>query len=107
MRQVYQEVEIANPGNLIKTSVGKGHMGHDMAHENEAPFPEKLAEFFVLSWCPPGGIVLDPFSGSGTTVSVAEQNGRTGIGFDIRQSQCEIGRRRTELQTAQGKLFYA
>lgn len=105
--QKYRPPKNANPGNLIRANVGGGRMGHALCHENEAPFPEKLAEFFILSWCPPGGIVLDPFSGSGTAVSVAEQNGRTGIGFDIRQSQCLLGRKRTELQTAQGKLFYA
>jgi hypothetical protein len=88
----------ANPGNLVKVHVGGNQMGHSLAHDNEAPFPEDLARFFLLSFCPPGGIVLDPFSGSGTTVSVAERNGRHGIGLDLRQSQCELGRRRTLLQ---------
>lgn len=88
--------EVANPGNLIKTKNGGGGLGHLLAHENEAPFPQALAEFFVKSFCPPGGIVLDPFSGSGTTVAAADALGRRGIGTDIRQSQCELGRRRVE-----------
>lgn len=85
---------IANPGNLIKTNNGYDHIGSILAHENEAPFSEKLAEFFIKTACPPGGLVLDPFSGSGTTVSVALMNGRRGIGLDIRRSQCELGFRR-------------
>lgn len=96
--QRYRPPARVNPGNVLRVSVGGGRMGHALAHENEAPFPEALPRFFILSFCPPGGTVLDPFSGSGTTVSVAERNGRQGIGLDLRQSQCELGRRRTLLQ---------
>jgi len=84
----------ANPGNLIHVPVGGGLIGDKLAHENEAPFPEKLAEFFIKSLCPPNGIVLDPFSGSGTTAKVALQYGRRAIAVDIRQSQCLLTRRR-------------
>jgi len=86
---------LANPGNVFKVEVGGGHLGSPIAHENEAPFPEKLAERFVLSCCPPGGIVCDPFSGSGTTKAVAQQHGRRCVAFDIRLSQCQLTRRRT------------
>lgn len=86
----------ANPGNVIHCKVGGGQMGHKLAHENEAPFPEKLAEFFVMSFCPPGGVVLDPFSGSGTTAAVAEKCGRSAIGIDVRESQVELGKRRLQ-----------
>lgn len=92
--QVYVPPEIANPGNLIKVIVGGGRMGSKFAHESEAPFPEDLAEHFIRSLCPPGGTVLDPFSGSGTSVAVASRLGRQGIGMDLRQSQCNLGRRR-------------
>lgn len=92
--QVYLPPAIANPGNVIKRVVGGGVMGSRIAHENEAPFPESLAEFFVRSFCPPGGTVLDPFSGSGTTAAVALKNGRNAIATDIRESQCELTRRR-------------
>jgi hypothetical protein len=91
---VYEMPVMANPGNLVKTVVGGGVMGHKLAHENEAPFPVALAEFFIKSFCPLGGIVLDPFSGSGTTVHAAIKNGRRGIGLDLRWSQCELGQRR-------------
>lgn len=90
----YKKVDVANPGNVIAAKVGGGAMGSKLCHENEAPFPEKLAEFFIRSFCPPGGIVLDPFSGSGTTVCVAVHHGRNAIGFDVRQSQVDLGYRR-------------
>ena len=85
--QAFRHPAIANPGNVISLSAGYGHMGSKLAHENEAPFPEKLAEFFVKSFCPPDGTVLDPFCGSGTTLKVAIKNGRQAIGYDIRQNQ--------------------
>jgi hypothetical protein len=91
---MYQPPKVANPGNVIKCS--GGHLGSKLAHENEAPFPEKLAEFFIKSFCPPGGTVLDPFSGSGTTIAVAKKNYRNGIGIDVRESQVDLGHKRLE-----------
>jgi DNA modification methylase len=64
-------------------------MGHPIAHRNEAPFPEALAERFIRSFVPPGGRVLDPFCGSGTTLAVAKKLGRTGVGIDVRQSEID------------------
>lgn len=91
---------IANPGNVIDCGVvGGGHMGNDLAHENEAPFPEDLVTFFVRSFCPPGGIVCDPFSGSGTTGAVAVREGRRFIGCDLRPSQVALARKRISGET--------
>ena len=92
--QSYGAPAIANPGTLVKTTVGGGHLGSALAHENEAPFPESLAEFFVKSLCPEGGVTLDPFSGSGTTAAVCRKTGRNAIGADLRISQCRLGERR-------------
>lgn len=105
--QEYEPPTLANPGNLVSVKVGGGVMGHKMAHENEAPFPEGIAEHFILSLCPPGGKVLDVCSGSGTTAIVAAKNNRVGIGTDIRFIQCELGARRAKQTTElhQGKLF--
>jgi len=88
--QGYVAPAIANPGNIIHCNVGGGQMGHPLAHENEAPFPEPLAEFFIRSFCPPEAIVLDPFGGSGTTAAVAKNFGRRWINIDIRESQCKL-----------------
>jgi hypothetical protein len=95
LKRGYTLPELVNPGNLIATGAGGGgQLGSDLAYENEAPFPEDLAEFFIRSFCPPGGIILDPFSGSGTTCAVAVKHDRRGIGLDLRMSQCELGKRR-------------
>jgi len=88
--QSYVAPAVANPGNVITGIVGGGVMGHPLAHRNEAPFPEWLVEFFVKSFCPPGGITCDPFSGSGTTAAVARNTGRKFIAIDVRQSQCDL-----------------
>lgn len=90
----YLPPEIANPGNVLKITTGGGHLGHPLAHENEAPYPEEIPEFFIKSLCPPQGLVCDPFSGSGTTCVAAERNGRTGLGMDIRDSQARIAAQR-------------
>lgn len=48
-----------------------------------ATMPPKLAERCILAGCPLGGIVFDPFAGSGTTVAVAVKLGRHGVGLDL------------------------
>lgn len=97
-RSLHEAVQSAPPAaessNLIRCKVGGGHMGSALAILNEAPFPEALAEFFVKSFCPPGGTVLDPFCGSGTTLAASIKNGRNAIGIDIRQSQIDLTTRR-------------
>jgi hypothetical protein len=95
----YDPPALANPGNVIKCVVGGGVMGSSLAHENEAPFPESLVKPFVLSFCPPDGIVCDPHAGSGTTLAVARNNGRRAIGCDVRGSQAELTRRRLSAVT--------
>jgi hypothetical protein len=97
----YVAPEMVNPGNIIGPgdvidcgSVGGGKMGDDLCHDNEAPFPEALAEFFIRSFCPPGGIVCDCFSGSGTTAAVALKLGRRFAGCDLRKSQVELTKQR-------------
>jgi DNA modification methylase len=48
-----------------------------------ACFPRALPRRCILAGCPPGGIVLDPFMGSGTTAQVARQLGRRFIGCEL------------------------
>lgn len=48
----------------------------------------------VCSFCPPDGIVLDPFSGSGATCHAAILHNRRFIGCDVRESQVELCARR-------------
>ena len=44
-----------------------------------ATFPTRLIEPCILAGCPKGGVVLDPFGGSGTTALVANENNRDAI----------------------------
>ena len=53
-----------------------------------APFPEELVEQCLAVGCPPGGIVLDPFCGSGTTMRVALRNGHPVIGIELSDDFC-------------------
>jgi DNA modification methylase len=59
-----------------------------------AVFPEKLIEPCVLAGCPAGGVVLDPFMGSGTTAKVALENGRKYIGFELNPDYVKIAEKR-------------
>lgn len=91
----YRPPAVANPGNVLTFgAVGGGNMGSKLCHEHPAPFPESLAEFFIKSFCPPGGLVVDCFCGSGTTLAVAKRLGRNYIGIDINKEYCALSERR-------------
>ncbi len=55
---------------------------------DSAPFPEELVERCLSIGCPPGGIVLDPFAGSGTTMHVALSLGSPAIGIELNPEFC-------------------
>ena len=55
-----------------------------------APYPKDLILPCVLSTCPEGGTVLDPFNGSGTTGVVALNCGRNYIGIDLKKDYIDI-----------------
>ena len=59
-----------------------------------AAFPPKLAETCILAGCPIGGIVLDPFFGSGTTGMVAKRLNRRYIGIELNPDYCELAKQR-------------
>lgn len=59
-----------------------------------ATFPEKLIEPCILAGCKQGGVVLDPFFGSGTTGIVAERYGRDYIGIELNPEYVKIAERR-------------
>ena len=90
----YPENAVTRPRDVLRATVGGGHLGSRLAHENEAPFPERLVEPLILALCPPDGTVLDPFCGSGTTLAVALRHGRHAIGVDVRSSQVELTKKR-------------
>ncbi len=59
-----------------------------------ATYPPKLIEPCILAGCPVGGVVLDPFMGSGTTLAVAVQHGRNGIGIELNPEYLELAKKR-------------
>ena len=65
---------------------------HQAGHP--APFPEKLAHDHIISWSNEGDIVLDPFSGSGTTAKMAKETNRKFVGIDCSEEYCQIARKR-------------
>ncbi len=58
--------------------------------------PLALLRLLVGACCPPGGLVLDPCCGSGTTLHAAVASGRRAAGCDVNPDAIEIARRRLE-----------
>lgn len=77
-----------NPGDLWSITTDKSSESHF------AIFPEALVERVVKSACPPNGIVLDPFAGSGTTGKVAMELGRKSIMIEINEEYVKIMEKR-------------
>lgn len=65
-----------------------------------ATFPEKLIEPCILAGCPEGGIVLDPFMGSGTTAVVALKHNRNYIGIELNPEYIKIAEKRISETTS-------
>lgn len=61
-----------------------------------AVYPEELIEIPILAGCPKGGVVLDPFLGSGTTALVAKRLNRNYIGVDINPEYCKMAQERIQ-----------
>jgi len=68
-----------------------------------AVFPEDLVRTPIKAGCPKGGIVLDPFCGSGTTGVVAKKLGRNFIGIDLNPEYLELAKKR--INNTQKSLF--
>lgn len=77
----------------------------DPTNEHPAPFPLGLARRCVLGSCPEGGIVLDPFMGSGTTAVAATRENRHFIGFELDKGYYEMASKRVKLEQSQLSLF--
>lgn len=73
-----------NPGDCL-------HFPYEPRRERHvAMFPLKLPLFFIKCGCPKGGLVLDPFMGSGTTAAACALLGRDFIGFDANKKYCKV-----------------
>lgn len=58
--------------------------------------PLELMRWLVRLACPPGGLVLDPTAGSGTTGAAAALEGRRFVGIELEPAYLEIARARIE-----------
>jgi DNA modification methylase len=56
--------------------------------------PQALLELLIKACCPPGGVVLDPCCGSGTTLAAAVATGRGAIGIDLNPDAVRIAQSR-------------
>ena len=65
-----------------------------IAFKHPAVFPEKLAEDHIKSWSNENDIVMDIFSGSGTTHKMCLLNNRQYIGFELAQEYIDIENKR-------------
>lgn len=74
--------------SVIKVQSMKGRAIHPT--EKPAGILTPLIEYA----CPPGGLVLDPFAGSGSTLDAARLTGRRAIGIEVSEAYCEAAARR-------------
>lgn len=80
-------------GTIWKYS-GSNTEGNRLKMQHPATFPDALANDIVRCFSSPGGTILDPFAGSGTTGVACIQTGRNFIGCEIGAGYAEIARRR-------------
>ncbi len=93
--QPYNTVKV--PGNVWEFNRVRFKMDEYENHPTQKP--ESLLERIVKASSKVGDIVLDPFSGSFTTSSVAVKLGRIAVGIEMNQEYFEIGLRRTGIAT--------
>ncbi|KAB8041298.1 site-specific DNA-methyltransferase [Janthinobacterium aquaticum] len=76
--------DLAYPANVLHLATECGNKRHSAA------FPSSLPEWFIKLFSAPGDVILDPFSGSGTTMRVANKLGRHGLGIELSEEYCEL-----------------
>jgi len=65
-----------------------------LKRKHPAVFPDQIPIDIIKCFCPPNGIVLDPFIGCGSTAVAAKQLGRKFIGFEISEEYCNLAKER-------------
>ena len=96
--------ELQERGFYIMKIGAKGHLPTDIwdivpedtwRKDNHcAVFPEELLRIPILATCPEDGVVLDPFSGTGSTVAAALKLGRRGIGIELSKEYLNVAKHR-------------
>ena len=75
-------------------SVSRLHRQHAEREDHPTQKPLEIVERMVRASCPEGGVVLDPFMGSGTTAVAAARHGRSFIGFELNPDYFAIVKKR-------------
>lgn len=110
-RKAYERKILGVPHDLANCNPLGGNPGdhwdittksHPFAHF--AVYPEQLCEIPLKAGCPIGGIVLDPFFGSGTTGVVALKQNKQFIGIELNQEYIKIAESRLKPYLTQTKL---
>lgn len=83
-----------NPKDLW--SVSRLHRLHAERENHPTQKPLEIIERMIKASCPEGGVVLDPFAGSGTTVEAALNCNRQCVAYEINPDYCELIRKRVE-----------
>lgn len=79
----------------IADTTPQGRKKHgDVVEGHPCPRPLHQVRHIIEQWVPPGGVVLDPFMGSGTTAVAAVQSGRRWIGAEKHPDYCALTWRR-------------
>jgi site-specific DNA-methyltransferase (adenine-specific) len=94
----YYKLDEVEPGSndVAILSVRAGSDNHS------ATFPEALIAPRILSSCPLGGTVLDPFAGTGRAILTAVKHGRHAIGFELSASFAKSAQRSVESAAKRG-----
>ena len=82
--------------NIWRIPSLKGASNEKAGHPSQKPIA--LIERIILSSSAPGELVIDPFSGSGTTALAAQKHGRNWIGIEISKEYCALARKRIRAQ---------
>lgn len=67
----------------------------ELGVDHYAAFPMEIPRRVIRGWCPPDGLVLDPFGGTGTTALVAKALGRPSVSVDLSGDYCRLAGWRT------------
>lgn len=89
-RKIERPKEYGNRNNVWQYPVG----GTNASNGHPAVMPLQLAKDHIASWSNPGDVVLDPFSGSGTTCKAAKELNRQWCGIEINPEYCKIAEAR-------------
>ena len=85
--------DLAYPTNVLVMATESSNKSHS------AVFPKELPSWFIKLFTRPGDTVLDPFSGSGTTLVAAFQLDRNSIGIEVQKDYYELAIKNIQEQT--------